>query len=86
MRIFLLARLSSRLGDHWRYAIDAMKKQISIYRIERDEAYAKLFPVDRDAFNSERKKSWAFDGTWRDDDWVSLEMRPSDTSLRVPDI
>jgi len=63
-----------------------MKKQISVYRVVRDRAYAKLVPVDRTAFNSERQRSWSFDGTWHDEEWVSLEMRASDPSLPAPDI
>lgn len=67
-------------------ALNGMRKQITVYRVDRDPKYAKLVPVDRQAFNFHRQRSWSFNGMWPDDEWVSLEMRPSDASLPAPDI
>lgn len=62
-----------------------MKKKISVYRVVRDDAYEKLEPVDEEAFNEERTRSWAFDSS-RPKDWVELEMKPTNTGLEHPDI
>jgi len=63
-----------------------MKKQITVYRVVRDPAYKQLVPVDGDAFEAERSKSWAFDGELPRSEWVELEMKPSDDRLKTPDI
>ena len=64
-----------------------LKRQINISRIKRDPAYPRLVPVDANAFESERRKSWIFDATsGHHDCWVELEMKPSGESKLVPDI
>ena len=64
-----------------------MKKQITVYRIMRDRAYAKLVPVDRAAFKQARARSWRFDGTRdRSVEWAPLELQPSDPTLPPPHI
>ena len=63
-----------------------MKKQITVYRIVRDPEFKKLVPGDRATFERERKNSWAFDGEPPRTKWAELEMRPSDDTLKLPDI
>ena len=62
-----------------------MKKKINVYRVVRDDAYEKLEPVDEEAFNEERTRSWAFDGS-SPENWVELELQPTQTGLKQPDI
>ena len=63
-----------------------MKRKVTVFRVERDPRFTPLVPVNQSLFDSERNKSWKFDGS-RDhhQEWVELEMQPGATDLR-PDI
>lgn len=64
-----------------------MKKHITVYRVIRDPSYQKLIPVDDEAFQIERSRSWSFSCRRKDHKtWVELEMQPSNSSLKKPDI
>lgn len=62
-----------------------MKKRISVFKVKRDPAYSGLKPKNKELFDRERSKSWRFDGT-PPSDWKELEMEPTDTELKTPDI